>query len=109
MDVLAAPPSIPSVSHIPTESRTVIIPTHGAASEHRTPRMSRAMAPHSSWPVPSYQDPPQPAPLPAPSMSKPYHEAPHQRHLMRMPKMFYDIKPRLSPHMVSASVRQRQF
>ncbi len=26
-----------------------------------------------------------------------------------MPKMFYDIKPRLSPHMVSATVRQRQF
>ncbi len=28
---------------------------------------------------------------------------------MRMPKMFYDIKPRLSPHMVSAAVRQRRF
>ena len=26
-----------------------------------------------------------------------------------MPKMFYDIKARLSPHMVSAAIRQRQF
>ncbi len=42
-------------------------------------------------------------------MSQPHHDAPYQHHLMRIPKMFYDIKPRLSPHMVSAGVRQRQF
>ena len=42
-------------------------------------------------------------------MSQPHQDVPLQRHLLRMPKMFYDIKPRLSPHMVSAAVRQRQF
>ena len=69
MDVPAVPPSTSSGAHLPTESRTVVIPTHGAVSGHRTPRMSRAMAPHNSWMAASHQDPPQPAPQPAPSVS----------------------------------------
>jgi hypothetical protein len=72
MDIPAASPGIPSAPPAPTESRTVMLPTHGATSGHRTPRMSRAMVPHSSWPVPSLQDPPQPVPQPTPSLSQPY-------------------------------------
>ncbi len=69
MDVPAAPPSIPSVSHIPTESRTVIIPTHGATSGHRTPRMSRAMAPLTQ----QLASPALPGPATACSPASPLH------------------------------------
>ena len=94
-----------SGAHNPAESRTVIIPTHTAPSGYRTPRQSRAMPPHNSWAVPPYQDPSQSAPQPDPVMSQHHQDISCQRHLLRGPKMLYDIKPRMSPHMVSATVR----
>ncbi len=96
-------------AHHPAEVRTVIIPAHGVPSGYRTPCQSRAMLPHNSWAVPPYQDPSQPAPQPDPLMSQPHQDVPLPHHLLRGPKMLYDIKPRLSLHMVSATIRQRQF
>ena len=54
LDIPAVPLSTASGAHRPAESRTVVIPTYGATSGYRTPRLSHAMVPQSSWPVPSY-------------------------------------------------------
>lgn len=105
---LGAPPPTAiaaSAAHAHPEFRVVHIPTLGTSFGLQPPRLSRAMLPHTGWSAPLSHEPSQAAPHPDLALAQPHYGVTSQQHLVRGPKLLYDIKPRLSPHMVSLAIR----